>query len=105
MDVIKKGTYVQIHQIVLRPDERASNLPDETKNVPLEMWVKGYLNSDARIGDEVEITTLTNRKVIGTLVEVNPSYRHDFGKFVPEILKIGQDLRKILKDGEGCGRL
>lgn len=105
MDVIKKGTYVQIHQIVLRPDERASNLPDETKNVPLEMWVKGYLNSDAKIGDEVEITTLTNRKVIGTLVEVNPSYRHDFGKFVPEILKIGQDLRKILKDGEGCGRL
>ncbi|SHE83539.1 2-amino-4-oxopentanoate thiolase subunit OrtA [Caloramator proteoclasticus] len=105
MEVIKKGTYVQIHQIVLRPEERASNLPDETKNVPLEMWVKGYLNSDAMIGDEVYITTLTNRQVKGTLVEVNPSYKHDFGNFVPEILKIGQDLRKILKDGEGCGRL
>ncbi|MCX7695446.1 MAG: 2-amino-4-oxopentanoate thiolase subunit OrtA [Caloramator sp.] len=100
MEVVKKGTYVQIHQIVLNPEERASNLPEETKVVPLEMWVKGYLNSDAKIGDEVEITTLTNRQVRGTLVEVNPSYCHDFGKFVPEILKIGQDLRRILKDGE-----
>lgn len=100
MEFMKKGTYVQIHQIVLQSDERAANLPEDTKKVPLEMWVKGYLNHDAKLGEEVEITTLTNRVVKGKLVEINPSYKHDFGKFVPELLKIGQDLRLILKDGE-----
>lgn len=100
MEFVKKGTYVQIHQIVLQSEERAANLPEDTKKVPLEMWVKGYLNHDAKLGEEVEITTLTDRIVKGKLVEVNPSYRHDFGKFVPELLKIGQDLRLILKDGE-----
>ncbi|MCX7950522.1 MAG: 2-amino-4-oxopentanoate thiolase subunit OrtA [Clostridiales bacterium] len=100
MEFVKKGTYVQIHQIVLQSDERAANLPEDTKKVPLEMWVKGYLNHDAKLGEEVEITTLTSRVVRGKLVEVNPSYKHDFGKFVPELLKIGHDLRLILKDGE-----
>lgn len=100
MEIVKKGTYVQVHQIVLNVGERTANLPEETQKVPLEMWVKGYLNHDAKLGDEVEITTLTNRVVKGKLVEVNPCYKHDFGKFVPEILKIGQDLRRMLKDGE-----
>lgn len=95
--MIKKGEWVQIHDIVLKPEERSPHLPEDTKKVPLEMWVKGFLNNDADLGDTVEITTITGRKVKGTLVEVNPAFKYGFGEnFVPEVLKIGIDLRKIV---------
>ena len=77
--MIKKGEWVIIHRNILSPEERAPQVPDDTKKVPLEMWVKGYLNEDANIGDEVEITTLTKRTEKGTLLEANPYYKHDFG--------------------------
>ena len=93
----KKGDWVQIHNIVLKPWERASHLPEDTKKVPLEVWEKGFILNDARIGDEVEIETVTGRKVKGTLVKVNPVYEHNFGEPVPELLTIGRELRKILK--------
>ncbi len=98
--MIKKGEWVQIHDIVLKPEERSPHLPEDTKKVPLEMWVKGFLNSDADLGDMVEITTITGRKAKGTLVEVNPTFKYGFGEtFVPEVLKIGIDLRKIVGGG------
>ncbi len=93
---IKKGEWVKVHNIVLTSKERTANIPEDTKATDLEMWVKGTLLSDAKMGDKVEVETITGRKVSGTLVEVAPSYSHSFGKHVPELLKIGQDLRKIL---------
>jgi len=98
----KKGDWVRIHNIVLKPEERAENLPEDTKKVPLEMWVKGFLlNDEANIGDEVEIETYIGRKTKGALVEVNPRWEHDFGEVVPELLHIGRHLRKIMdEDGE-----
>lgn len=98
--MVKKGEWVQIHQIVLNPEERSNHLPEDTKKVSLELWVKGFLKQDSNIGDEVEITTLTGRSVYGTLVDVNPSYKYGFGEFVPELLQIGIQLRGILKEGE-----
>ncbi|KRQ86899.1 hypothetical protein ABG79_01390 [Caloramator mitchellensis] len=97
----KKGDWVQIHEEVLKPHERTANIPEDTKKVPVEMWVKGFLNHDAEIGDIVEITTLTGRVVKGELVEVNPTYTYGFGEFVPEVLQIGIKLRNILKEGDG----
>lgn len=97
--MVKKGTWVKIHDIVLTPDQRASNLPEDTKKVPLELWTKGFLVEDGEIGKTVEIKTITNRLVKGTLVEVNPHYDHDYGKFVPEILQIGIQLKDILWGG------
>ena len=65
------------------------------------MWFKGYLNYDANMGDEVELTTLTGRIVKGKLVAVNPKYDYGFGdQYIPELLKVGIQLRSILKDGE-----
>lgn len=98
--MIKKSEWVQIHQIVLNPEERSNHLPEDTKKVPLELWVKGFLKQDSNMGDEVEITTLTGRTVKGTLVDVNPSYKYGFGEFVPELLQVGIQLRGILKEGE-----
>ena len=39
----KKGDWVQVHQIILKPEERTAKIPEETKKVPLELWVKGYV--------------------------------------------------------------
>ena len=98
----KKGDWVRIHNIVLEVGERATNIPEETQNVPLEMWDKGFLlNDSAIIGDKVKVETYIGRIVEGNLLEVNPYYKHDFGKCVPELLYIGRQARELLsKDGE-----
>lgn len=98
----KKGDWVRIHNIVLEAEKRSPNLPKDTQEVPLEMWVKGFLlNDEANIGDEVEIETYIGRKTKGKLVEINPHWEHDFGKVVPELFYIGKQLRSLLEeDGE-----
>jgi len=91
----KKGQWVQVHDIVLQPAERAPQVPDDTKKVPLELWVKGYLNADAEVGKTCEITTVTGRVVKGELAEIEPSYTHDFGKYVPELDIVRNQVKKV----------
>ena len=98
--MIKKGTWVQIEKTILEPADRAPQVPDDTKKVPLLLWVKGYLQADANIGDLVEIRTRTGRKETGTLKEAEPYYKHDYGKFVPELLVISEQVRDILFGGD-----
>lgn len=95
----KKNDWVRIHRIVLTPEQRAGQVPDDTKKVPLEMWVKGHLQEDAEIGEEVTVLTRTKREVTGTLVEVNPVYTHSFGKFVPELLTVSEQVWDALFGG------
>ena len=99
MVTAKAGDWVQIRQTVLEPSERAPQVPEDTKQVPLLLWVKGYALHDGIKGQEVEIETVTGRLVKGELVEVNPRYTHDFGDFVPELLKIDRQLKEILYGG------
>ena len=96
----KKGDWVVIHAIVLAKEERAAQVPEDTRQVPLETWVKGYLQEDAEIGFDVTIKTISGRIEKGKLVEVNPAYRHSFGNFVPEILEIDRRLHEALYGGE-----
>lgn len=98
--MIKKGEWVRIHRIILQPSERAPQVPEDTKQVPLEMWDKGFLLEDAEMGDEVTIETVTGRNETGTLIEVNPYYEHDFGKFVPELLTIDKQVRDMVFGGD-----
>jgi len=101
VDFARKGDWVRIHNIVLSSEQRASQVPEDTRNVPLELWTKGFLLDDeAKIGDQVNIETYIGRKVSGKLIEINPYYDHDFGKCVPELLYIGRQLRGILEGGE-----
>lgn len=94
----KKGDWVRIHKIVLEVGERADNIPEDTQNIPLEMWDKGFLlNNNAKIGDNVKIETYIGRIIEGELMEINPYYKHDFGKSVPELLYIGRQARSILE--------
>ncbi|HBG0032534.1 TPA: 2-amino-4-ketopentanoate thiolase, partial [Clostridioides difficile] len=66
----KINDWVIIHNIVLTPEERAPQVPEDTKKVSLEMWVKGFIKSDASIGDLVEVKTITGRLVKGNLLKV-----------------------------------
>jgi len=97
-DMVKKGEWVQVHDIILKPEERTAKLPEDTKKVPLEIWVKGFLNSDAKMGEVVEVTTRVGRTVKGTLVNVNPTYDYGFGGiYIPELLKISRQVKDIVR--------
>lgn len=98
--MVKKGEWVRIKKILLAVGQRAPQDPDDTKETPLVMWTKGFLQADAEIGDEVEVITASDRLEKGELVEVNPYYTHSYGKCVPELVQIDRDYRKYLFGGE-----
>jgi len=94
---VDSGTWVEIHRVVLAVGERAPQVPDDTRAVPLEMRVKGFLAAPARLGHEASIVTAAGRTLSGTLVEVNPAYAHGFGAPVPELCSIGAEVRALLR--------
>ncbi|MBN2541168.1 MAG: 2-amino-4-ketopentanoate thiolase [Bacilli bacterium] len=98
--MIQKNAWVQIQKTILEPSQRATHLPEETKKVPLLMWVKGHLMEPADVGSSVKIKTLTGRIESGILVCENPSYMHTYGAFVPEILQIDQIVKTKLFGGD-----
>ena len=97
---VARGTWVELHRVVLAPGERAPQVPEETQRVPLELRVKGFLTSDATPGEEAEIETAAGRRLRGTLDRVLPAYEHGFGPPVPELLAVGAELRAILRGEE-----
>lgn len=94
MNIIPKGTWVEIEQVVLKPEERAASLPEDTKKVPYLLWVSGFLLEDAKIGQKVRVKTIIGRELSGELKVVNPSYHHSFGTVVFELLTIGTEYEK-----------
>lgn len=94
--MIKKGTWVEILQEVLASEDRANNIPKETKETPLKLWAKGFLKNDCNLGDVAEIETIIGRTLRGTVTEVNPKFTHDFGEFIPDILYIGPQAKSVL---------
>ena len=94
MEKCLKGTWVEIEQVVLRPEERASNLPEDTQKVPYILHVSGFLTADSAVGQQVTIRTLIGRELSGTLKVINPSYTHSFGTTMPELLTIGTEVAK-----------
>lgn len=91
---IPSGSWVEIGRVLLRPGERAPQVPAETQRVPLEMRVKGFLVSPGVHGETVEVRTLAGRRVRGVLREVNPVYSHGFGPPVPELIVIAEEVRE-----------
>ncbi|QHI72304.1 2-amino-4-oxopentanoate thiolase subunit OrtA [Aminipila terrae] len=98
--MVKKGEWVRIHSTVLKAEERTAKLPEDTKGCPLEMWTKGFLQEDAEIGDVVTVMTASNRMEKGTLIEVNPYWKHSYGTFIPELVQIDKQLREIMFGGD-----
>lgn len=96
----KKGDWVQIENVVLTAGHRAPQVPGDTQECDLKMWVKGEILSDAKEGDLVKVRTTVGRIAEGYLVDVNPRYIHDYGDFQPELLKIERQLKEIMYGGE-----
>lgn len=94
----EKGDWALIKSVVLKAGERAPQVPEDTARVPLVQWVKGRLESKARVGDTVSARTRTGRVVKGELVVVNPGTTHDFGSFVPELLSVQEGIRRAMRD-------
>jgi hypothetical protein len=91
MAIVPKGTWVEIEQVVLQPEQRAQSLPEETRKVPYVLRVSGFLSEDGEPGQEVKIKTIIGRELSGRLRTINPSYTHSFGQTVAELLTIGTD--------------
>jgi len=99
MKIARQGDWVQIHRVILSPGERAEQVPEETKKVPLELRVKGWLLLDkASEGEEVVIKTPAGRELEGKLIAVNPPFMHGFGSPIPELLEVGSELRAYLEE-------
>ncbi len=94
--MIPKGTWVEVERVVLKVEERSNSIPEDTKGTTLKMWLKGYCLKDCNIGDEVEIETIIGRKEKGIVTDVEPSFNHDFGRYIKEISYIGRQAKEIL---------
>lgn len=95
----RKGDLVQIHTVILNPDERSPTLPEATKKVPYEGWIKGFLlNDEAVIGEPVDIESFIGRHLQGILTKINPTYNHDFGEPQPTLNMIGRNAWIIIED-------
>lgn len=96
--MIKKGTWVEVEEIVLLSEDRANNIPDETKKTPLKSWTRGKCLSDCELGDQVSVETNIGRIASGKIVDIEPGYYHTYGKYVEEISNIGKQAREIIKN-------
>lgn len=96
-----KGDWVQVRTILLKAEERTARLPTDTQKCDLLQWTKGFLQEDsAKIGDKVHVITAVGRAAAGTLVDEAPHYTHSFGEFIPEIITMEAQLKKIMFGGE-----
>jgi hypothetical protein len=95
---IPKGTWVEIHRIVLRAGERAPRSPADTQAVPLEMRVKGFLVAPATMGEEADVMTRAGRRIRGIITAVNPAYTQSFGPPIAELSSIGDEVRSRLRE-------
>ncbi|GAB4275048.1 MAG: 2-amino-4-oxopentanoate thiolase subunit OrtA [Candidatus Rifleibacteriota bacterium] len=88
-EVVKAGTWVEIERILLTPEQRAPQVPEDTRKTPYVMRVAGFLQHDAVPGDEVTVKTLIGREIRGVLRVIRPHYDHSFGETIEELLTIG----------------
>jgi 2-amino-4-ketopentanoate thiolase alpha subunit len=89
MSMLAKGTWVEIERVLLTPEERAPNLPEETRACPYVIRISGFLAEAAELGGKARILSLIGHEHEGVVRVVNPSYNHSFGATVPELLTIG----------------
>ena len=92
------GDWVEVERVLLEPADRSKNLPPETAEKPLRMWIKGFAQAEGTVGELMTVETMTGRLVEGTLSAINPGYFHTFGKPIPELVHVGVDLRARLAE-------
>jgi len=101
---IPQGTYVEITKEILAASERAPQIPEDTKETPLMMKVKGFLQQEGKLGEKVSIKTILGRDMEGILTSDNPRYPHDFGNVVPELFEVRSSLKNFMNIGDQNGQ-
>ena len=96
--MIRKGTWVEVEEIVLLSEDRSAAIPEETKKTPLKCWIRGKCLNDCEVGTKVQVETNVGRIATGIVVEVEPGYYHTYGKYVEEISNIGKQARAIIAE-------
>ncbi|TVP85501.1 MAG: 2-amino-4-ketopentanoate thiolase [Acholeplasmataceae bacterium] len=96
--MIEKMTFVQIIKTILKPEERAPQVPQDTKRVPFEFRLKGKLLTPGNIGDEVDIVTETGRVETGRLLQVEPHFTHSFGHHVKAMRRVRDLIKSETED-------
>lgn len=94
--MIKKGTWVEVEEMVLLPEDRSTIIPEETRRTPLKSFIRGKCLSDSELGEEVQVETNVGRIAKGIIVDIEPGYYHTYGKYVEEISNIGKQAREII---------
>lgn len=96
--MIEKMTFVEIYRMILPPEERSTQLPNDTQRVPFDMRIRGRLLHSAHIGDVVEILTATGRKEKGIMIAENPHFFHNYGRYLPIFSTIRDTILKETED-------
>ncbi len=99
--------WVEIGFTVLTPEQRTTRLPEDTRVVPYYGRLKGFVSGEVAVGEEVEVETVTGRRVRGEVLRIEPEYTHSFGRPVVELIQAGVEARSLLAWEEGvppaCG--
>jgi hypothetical protein len=103
VDRCMPGDWVEVERVLLEPADRSGNLPPETAEKPLMVWVKGFARAEAVLGEELAVETMAGREVIGRLSAINPGYFHTFGRPTPELAHVGADLRARIAASRKAG--
>ena len=98
--LIDKNTFVRVRKHILTPEQRAKNIPQDTKLVPLKMWIKGRLQEETELFEEAEIKTATGRLIKGIVKEVEPKHKHSFGEYVDELQRVREIVLSEMWGGE-----
>lgn len=98
----RKDDCVVIRVDVLPAGQRAAGVPEDTAALPMEMWVKGALQADARTGERARVVTAIGREVEGVVTNCDPGYGHDYGQYVPELAKVHRQVVDIVSGKEAC---
>ncbi len=94
------GDWVEITEVVLKPEERAPNIPPDTAAVPYLLRVRGFAVSEAEMGDEITITTAAGRRLRGKLEGIHPAFRPDFGESIPELIRARFELKEMARESK-----
>ncbi len=97
MSKIEKNDWIEISEILLTPENRASGLPDDTKDLSYKLKIRGFAQCDGSVGEKITIKTVTGRVLSGVAEKINPYYDHNFGDSIPELIKVRNDLKSLMK--------
>ena len=76
--MVKAGSWVEIEAVLLAPQERADNLPEDTRATPYVLRVSGFLEEDAEVGEEVSVGPSSAGSTAGPAAR-QPGLHHSFG--------------------------